>query len=191
MVHRNTYINGPTVLRETWQVKGRDDLFFAGQISGVEGYVESAASGLIAGRNAAARVLGRPLSVPPRTTAIGALAYYVSHANPAHYQPTNITFGIIAPLAPEMHARRWLAGRSADGKGVRLRRGSGGQPSPDTEREGWKEARRSRAAEREASGGGAPRASKKAVRNLELAERALNDLEAWLKSTDRETVPTP
>jgi methylenetetrahydrofolate--tRNA-(uracil-5-)-methyltransferase len=98
MIHRNTYINGPTVLRETWQVRGRDDLFFAGQISGVEGYVESAASGLIAGRNAAARVLGRPPSVPPRTTAIGALAFYVSHANPAHYQPTNITFGIIAPL---------------------------------------------------------------------------------------------
>ncbi len=84
MVHRNTYINGPTVLRETWQVKGRDNLFFAGQISGVEGYVESAASGLIAGRNAAARVLGWPTRVPPRTTAIGALAYYVSHANPAH-----------------------------------------------------------------------------------------------------------
>ena len=61
MVHRNTYINGPTVLRETWQTRTRDDLFFAGQVSGVEGYVESAASGLIAGRNAAALVLGRPL----------------------------------------------------------------------------------------------------------------------------------
>ena len=58
MIHRNTYINGPDVLRETWQMKTRDDLFFAGQISGVEGYVESAASGLMAGRNAAARVLG-------------------------------------------------------------------------------------------------------------------------------------
>jgi methylenetetrahydrofolate--tRNA-(uracil-5-)-methyltransferase len=100
MIHRNTYINGPTVLRETWQTKTRDDLFFAGQISGVEGYVESAASGLIAGRNAAARSLGEPLSVPPRTTAIGALAYYVSHAEPRNYQPTNITFGIIAPLQP-------------------------------------------------------------------------------------------
>jgi len=99
MIHRNTFINGPTVLRDTWQVKWRDDLFFAGQISGVEGYVESAASGLMAGRNAAALALGRPLRVPPRTTAIGALAYYVSHANPAHYQPTNITFGIIEPLA--------------------------------------------------------------------------------------------
>jgi methylenetetrahydrofolate--tRNA-(uracil-5-)-methyltransferase len=100
MIHRNTYINGPTVLRETWQTKTRDDLFFAGQISGVEGYVESAASGLIAGRNAAALVRGEPLSVPPRTTAIGALAYYVSHAAPRNYQPTNITFGIISPLQP-------------------------------------------------------------------------------------------
>jgi methylenetetrahydrofolate--tRNA-(uracil-5-)-methyltransferase len=88
------------VLRETWQTKTRADLFFAGQISGVEGYVESAASGLIAGRNAAALVLGEPLSVPPRTTAIGALAYYVSHAEPRNYQPTNITFGIISPLQP-------------------------------------------------------------------------------------------
>jgi methylenetetrahydrofolate--tRNA-(uracil-5-)-methyltransferase len=100
MIHRNTYINGPTVLRETWQTKTRDDLFFAGQISGVEGYVESAASGLMAGRNAAALALGEPLRVPPRTTAIGALAYYVSHANPANYQPTNISFGIIPPLIP-------------------------------------------------------------------------------------------
>jgi methylenetetrahydrofolate--tRNA-(uracil-5-)-methyltransferase len=100
MIHRNTYINGPTVLRETWQTKSRDDLFFAGQISGVEGYVESAASGLMAGRNAAALALGEPLSVPARTTAIGALAYYVSHAEPRHYQPTNITFGIISPLQP-------------------------------------------------------------------------------------------
>jgi len=100
MIHRNTYINGPTVLRETWQTKAREDLFFAGQISGVEGYVESAASGLIAGRNAAALTLGEPLSSPPRTTAIGALAYYVSHAESRNYQPTNITFGIIAPLQP-------------------------------------------------------------------------------------------
>jgi methylenetetrahydrofolate--tRNA-(uracil-5-)-methyltransferase len=97
MVHRNTYINGPTVLRETWQTKFRDDLFFAGQISGVEGYVESAASGLIAGRNAAALVRGEEPRVPPRTTAIGALAYYVSHADPRNYQPTNITFGIMEP----------------------------------------------------------------------------------------------
>ncbi|MEO7157471.1 MAG: methylenetetrahydrofolate--tRNA-(uracil(54)-C(5))-methyltransferase (FADH(2)-oxidizing) TrmFO [Vicinamibacterales bacterium] len=101
MIHRNTYINGPTVLRETWQLRDRDDLFFAGQISGVEGYVESAASGLMAGRNAAALSMGRQPSAAPRTTAIGALAYYVSHANPKHYQPSNITFGIIPPLVRE------------------------------------------------------------------------------------------
>ena len=98
MVHRNTYVNGPMVLAETWQVRKRPTVFFAGQMSGVEGYVESAASGLIAGMNAAALANGEPLSAPPRTTAIGALAYYVSHADPAHYEPSNITFGIMEPL---------------------------------------------------------------------------------------------
>ena len=98
MVHRNTYVNGPTVLAETWQVRARPTLFFAGQMSGVEGYVESAASGLLAGINAAALAKGETVSSPPRTTAIGALAYYVSHANPAHYEPSNITFGIIQAL---------------------------------------------------------------------------------------------
>jgi len=100
MVHRNTYVNGPAVLSETWQVRTRPTLFFAGQMSGVEGYVESAASGLLAGLNAAALAKGEPVSSPPRTTAIGALAYYVSHANPAHYEPSNITFGIIQALDP-------------------------------------------------------------------------------------------
>ena len=99
MVHRNTYVNGPTVLESTWQVRARPTLFFAGQMSGVEGYVESAASGLLAGINAAALATGAPLSTPPRTTAIGALAYYVSHADPAHYEPSNVTFGIMEPPA--------------------------------------------------------------------------------------------
>jgi methylenetetrahydrofolate--tRNA-(uracil-5-)-methyltransferase len=112
MIHRNTYINGPTVLRETWQVKDRDDLFFAGQISGVEGYVESAASGLMAGQNAAAMLRGRAISVPPRTTALGALAFYVSHADPRHYQPTNITFGIMPPIDDRTLRR----GRAEDGR---------------------------------------------------------------------------
>jgi len=112
MIHRNTYINGPTVLRDTWQTRTRDDLFFAGQISGVEGYVESAASGLMAGRNAAALALDRPLRVPPRTTALGALAYYVSHADPRYYQPTNITFGIVAPIEDRALPRL----KAADGR---------------------------------------------------------------------------
>jgi methylenetetrahydrofolate--tRNA-(uracil-5-)-methyltransferase len=98
MVHRNTYVNGPTVLTETWQVRARPTLFFAGQMSGVEGYVESAASGLLAGMNAAALAKGEPIVAAPRETAIGALAFYVAHANPAHYEPSNITFGIMPAL---------------------------------------------------------------------------------------------
>jgi methylenetetrahydrofolate--tRNA-(uracil-5-)-methyltransferase len=100
MVHRNTYVNGPAVLADTWQVRACPSLFLAGQMSGVEGYVESAASGLLAGLNAAALAKGEPVMAAPRTTAIGALAYYVSHANPAHYEPSNITFGIMPELAP-------------------------------------------------------------------------------------------
>ena len=111
MIHRNTYINAPTVLRDTWQTRARPDLLFAGQLSGVEGYVESAASGLMAGLNAAALCQGRPPHVAPRTTAGGALAHYVSHANPLHYQPTNIAFGLMPPLAtpPRRRAARRLA----------------------------------------------------------------------------------
>jgi methylenetetrahydrofolate--tRNA-(uracil-5-)-methyltransferase len=98
MIHRNTYINAPTILEATWQTRTRPDLLFAGQVSGVEGYVESAASGLIAGRNAARLTLGLAPAAPPRATAIGALGYYVSHADPRHYEPSNITFGIMPPL---------------------------------------------------------------------------------------------
>lgn len=98
MVHRNTYICGPKVLLPTWQTRQRADLLFAGQVSGVEGYVESAASGLIAGRNAAAIAKGEAPQAPPRATAIGSLAYYASHADPKTYQPTNITHGIMPPL---------------------------------------------------------------------------------------------
>jgi methylenetetrahydrofolate--tRNA-(uracil-5-)-methyltransferase len=106
MIHRNTYVNAPTVLRETWQTRMRPDLFLAGQMSGVEGYVESAASGLIAGRNAAALALGDTPSVPPRTTAIGALAYYASHADPKHYVPSNIAFGLIPPLERRIKSKK-------------------------------------------------------------------------------------
>ena len=106
MIHRNTYVNSPTVLHETWQTRMRPDLFFAGQMSGVEGYVESAASGLIAGRNAAALVLGEEPSSPPRTTAIGALAYYASHADPKHYVPSNISFGLIPPLEQRVKSKK-------------------------------------------------------------------------------------
>jgi methylenetetrahydrofolate--tRNA-(uracil-5-)-methyltransferase len=106
MIHRNTYVNSPTVLRETWQTRMRDDLLFAGQMSGVEGYVESAASGLMAGRNAAAMALGESPAAMPRTTAMGALAYYVSHADPTHYVPSNIAFGLIPPLERRIKSKK-------------------------------------------------------------------------------------
>jgi methylenetetrahydrofolate--tRNA-(uracil-5-)-methyltransferase len=106
MIHRNTYVNSPTVLRDTWQTRMRDDLLFAGQMSGVEGYVESAASGLMAGMNAAALARGQAPSAPPRTTAMGALAYYVSHADPKHYVPSNIAFGLMPPLDRRVRGKR-------------------------------------------------------------------------------------
>ena len=98
MVHRNTYINAPTVLDATWQVRTRPGLFIAGQVSGVEGYVESAASGLVAGLGAVALARGQVLEAPPPTTATGALGRYVSRAERRHYQPSNVTFGIMEPL---------------------------------------------------------------------------------------------
>ena len=98
-IHRNTYVNAPAVLAPTWQTRGRPGLFIAGQVSGVEGYVESAASGLVAGLNAVALVRGEEPRAPPRTTALGALAHYVSHADPSHYQPTNVAFGLIPAVA--------------------------------------------------------------------------------------------
>ena len=98
MIHRNTYINAPAVLHSTFQSRQRHNLFFAGQLSGVEGYTESAASGLLAGLNAAQVVLDREPVTPPRTTALGALAHYISHAESKAYQPTNIAFGLLPPL---------------------------------------------------------------------------------------------
>ena len=106
MIHRNTYINAPTVLLPTFQTRRRSTLLFAGQISGVEGYTESAASGLIAGRNAAALALGESPDVPPRATALGSLCHYIAHADPDNYQPTNIAFGLLPPLDPPVRARR-------------------------------------------------------------------------------------
>ncbi len=106
MIHRNTYINSPTVLRPTFQTRKRESLLFAGQISGVEGYTESAASGIIAGINAARLVRGEPTLTPPRTTALGALCHYISNAEAESYQPTNIAFGLFPPLDPPVKNRK-------------------------------------------------------------------------------------
>src|SRR5437762_9578466 len=89
-IHRSTYINAPTLLRETLQMKVHPKVLFAGQICGVEGYVESIATGLMAGIHAAARALYGELHAPPRSSAFGSLTHYVTHADPKNFQPANI-----------------------------------------------------------------------------------------------------
>jgi len=98
VMHRNTYINSPVLLEPTYQCKSRPTLFFAGQITGVEGYVESASSGLVAGINAARLAQGKETLVFPRETAHGALAHYITTADPANFQPMNINFGLLPGL---------------------------------------------------------------------------------------------
>ncbi|UDW01976.1 FADH(2)-oxidizing methylenetetrahydrofolate--tRNA-(uracil(54)-C(5))-methyltransferase TrmFO [Bacillus cereus] len=98
VMHRNTFINSPNLLRPTYQYKQRDDLFFAGQMTGVEGYVESAASGLLAGINAARLVQGEEPVVLPPVTAMGSMANYITATNAKNFQPMNANFGLFAPL---------------------------------------------------------------------------------------------
>ncbi|MDT2045781.1 methylenetetrahydrofolate--tRNA-(uracil(54)-C(5))-methyltransferase (FADH(2)-oxidizing) TrmFO [Priestia aryabhattai] len=98
VMHRNTFINSPKLLRPTYQYRERDDLFFAGQMTGVEGYVESAASGLMAGMNAARYVLGEELVVLPQETAIGSMAHYITHTSAKNFQPMNANFGLFKEL---------------------------------------------------------------------------------------------
>lgn len=95
VMHRNTFINSPRLLEPTYQCKARPNLFFAGQMTGVEGYVESAASGLIAGINAAHQALGREHIVFPEETTLGGMARYITEADPEHFQPMNANFGLL------------------------------------------------------------------------------------------------
>ena len=103
-IHRNTYINAPRVLAATMQMRSASNLFFAGQITGVEGYVESVAMGWLAGNNAALHSQGKELLLAPPRSAIGALARYVSGAETKNYQPVNITFALLEPLGVALHA---------------------------------------------------------------------------------------
>lgn len=98
VMHRNTFINSPKLLKPTYQYKDRETLFFAGQITGVEGYVESAAAGIVAGINAGRLALGLDPIVFPPETAIGSMAHYITSADPAHFQPMNANFGLFPPL---------------------------------------------------------------------------------------------
>ncbi len=97
VMHRNTYINSPVLLNPTFQSRIRETLFFAGQLTGVEGYVESAAAGLVAGINASRILSGQKPLVFPRETAHGSLAHYITTADPGRFQPMNINFGLLPP----------------------------------------------------------------------------------------------
>lgn len=105
-IHRNTYINSPELLTDTLQLRAHPNIFFAGQISGVEGYVESIATGLMAGLHAAARAHGEQPLTLPRETALGSLCHYISHADPRNYQPANIAFDLFPPLEPNPRDRK-------------------------------------------------------------------------------------
>ncbi len=97
-VHRNTFVNAPSVLRDTLQLRQRGTVFLAGQLVGVEGYTESAAMGGLAGINAVRGLAGQPLITPPPTTAHGALLQYITTSDPRHFQPINTNYGLFPPL---------------------------------------------------------------------------------------------
>ncbi len=135
-VHRNTFINAPTLLADTLQLTSHPRIFFAGQISGVEGYVESAAMGLLAGINAARLVTGREIIAPPLETAIGALIGHLGNADCKTFQPMNITFGLIPPLSGRIrkkerglhYARRALEALTSWKKSIRYGESTAGHP---------------------------------------------------------------
>jgi methylenetetrahydrofolate--tRNA-(uracil-5-)-methyltransferase len=105
-IHRNTYINAPTLLRETLQMKSHPRVLFAGQICGVEGYVESIATGLMAGMHAAALASDADPVAPPRASAFGSLVHYVTQADPRNFQPANITFDLLPALEKRVRDRQ-------------------------------------------------------------------------------------
>jgi methylenetetrahydrofolate--tRNA-(uracil-5-)-methyltransferase len=105
-IHRNTYINSPSLLNPTLQMKAHPHVLFAGQICGVEGYVESIATGLMAGLNAAALATGVELFPPPRATAFGSLVHYITQAESKNFQPANITFDLLPPLDRKVRDRK-------------------------------------------------------------------------------------
>jgi methylenetetrahydrofolate--tRNA-(uracil-5-)-methyltransferase len=105
-IHRNTYINSPALLNPTLQMKRHPNAMFAGQICGVEGYVESIATGLMAGMNAAALATGDTVIPPPRATAFGSLIHYITNAENKSFQPANITFDLLPALEIRVRDRK-------------------------------------------------------------------------------------
>ena len=106
VIHKNIFINSPSALKATFQTNVREDLFFAGQLTGVEGYIESAASGLMAGRNAAHFLNGEAPVVWPRETVLGSLSHYITAADPNHFQPMNSNWALLPPLDDELRGTR-------------------------------------------------------------------------------------
>ena len=106
VMHRNTFLNSPRLMRPTLQLRGEDDLFFAGQMTGVEGYVESASSGLVAGINAARVASGRHPLVFPEMSCHGALCHYITASEAKHFQPMNVNFGILPPLPERVRDKK-------------------------------------------------------------------------------------
>ncbi len=113
-MHRNTFINSPTLLQPTLQFRARPDLFFAGQITGTEGYVGSTMGGLIAGNNMVRFLEGQPLLEIPRTSMIGALLYYITHADPENFQPMKATMGLLPELPAWIRAKQQRYGAYAE-----------------------------------------------------------------------------
>lgn len=106
VMHRNSFMNSPELLKPTYQSKKRENLFFAGQMTGVEGYVESAGSGLVAGLNAARLAKDEALIEFPRETALGSMAYYITHAEGKHFQPMNANFGLFPDLPERIRDKK-------------------------------------------------------------------------------------
>jgi methylenetetrahydrofolate--tRNA-(uracil-5-)-methyltransferase len=104
-IHRNTYIHSPSLLSETLQLRAHPGIMIAGQLSGVEGYTESIASGMLAGRYAAALARGEQPEPAPRGTAHGSLMHYITHAEAKRFQPANITFDLLLPLEEELRRK--------------------------------------------------------------------------------------
>ncbi len=114
VMHRNTFINSPKVLNKTYQLRSNPNIFFAGQMTGVEGYVESAGSGLIAGINAARLALGEELLYFPVETALGSMARYITEADSKNFQPMNVNFGIIPRIGERIKSKAERAERHAN-----------------------------------------------------------------------------
>jgi len=157
-LHRNTFINSPRLLSESLQVRTRPGLFMAGQIVGVEGYVESAAMGYLAGMNAARLLQGGKLFPPPKTTAHGALIQYITQSHPAFFQPINTNFGLFPPIKigpgakdPNERQKSSLEKTYVHGAPLEMAKGEGkGKPA-------------------------------KAVRHQKVVDRALGDLSQWIE----------